>query len=520
MGGLPGTGSLSNLDHRDTLSTIGCMVALAVLLAAASIFERHVLPCAQGEFLHARTLDALIAVGAYLAISLAAYFRPRSLASWKLSAVGTLLPACFAVAVSVAAATGGALPLVLGVAVHALANAWATFLFACSLTRLPSIRAAAVAVVGGIVIRQFALPLYSLPLGLLGGGLAIFILLTAAVLPLTRINGSLFSELGNKDSLDSLELTNPLSALRPPNLLFFATFLVPLTYSFLNVFGVPGLSARRLIVVALMLGLLYLLLIQQEGQEDRLFSLTVLFIMAGLLVAPLQLGDDNFVSHTLLFLGSTCFDSLVWLLMFSLGKRNVVTMMFCFGVADSLEMAGRATGDNLGRLALSMVGSSDLKGAQAVVLCLALVFFAFVWLGFKRFSFTQAIRGVEPIEAIGRVRGLEDDGVQMAGTDIGAIGIDAGEPLNERDAVSGGTARLETTAGYAQRCQELAARGSLTPREVEVFELLVRGRNARFIMDDLHITRNTAKAHIAHIYTKLGVHSHQELLSLVEEGPA
>ena len=70
---------------------------------------------------------------------------------------------------------------------------------------------------------------------------------------------------------------------------------------------------------------------------------------------------------------------------------------------------------------------------------------------------------------------------------------------------------------FTERCQELEQLGGLTPREAEVFELLVRGRNARFIMDTLHVTRNTAKAHIGHIYTKLGVHSHQELLTLVEE---
>ncbi len=33
-------------------------------------------------------------------------------------------------------------------------------------------------------------------------------------------------------------------------------------------------------------------------------------------------------------------------------------------------------------------------------------------------------------------------------------------------------------------------------------------------MDNLVISRNTAKTHIKHIYSKLGVHSHQELIDL------
>ncbi len=44
----------------------------------------------------------------------------------------------------------------------------------------------------------------------------------------------------------------------------------------------------------------------------------------------------------------------------------------------------------------------------------------------------------------------------------------------------------------------------------------MRGRNARYLQDQLSITRNTAKSHIAHIYVKLGVHSQQELIDLVE----
>lgn len=405
--------------------------------------------------------------------------------------------------------TGSLALCLVGALLYGISYAWVTFLFACRLIRLSSIREAAVAVVGGIVTCQFLLPLYSLPLGFAGGLVTVVALLLFAAVLLVRLGSELFASFASKESLDVLELTNPLSSLRPPNLLFFATFLVPFAYNFLSVFGIPGLSARRLIVVFLMFVLLYLLLIQREGQEDRLFSLAVIFIMAGLLIAPLQLRRDNFVSHTFLFLGSSCFDTLLWLLMYSLGRRNVVAMMFFFGMAESLGALGRVAGVGLGEHALSLV-DSNLHGTQSIMLYLALAFFLFVWLGFKRFSFTRAIRGVEAIEttaAARTARAAKAAGSAGAAEAAGIAGVEA--PQTE--------SQLER---YAQRCQELAARGSLTPREVEVFELLVRGRNARFIMDDLHITRNTAKAHIAHIYTKLGVHSHQELLSLVEEEPA
>lgn len=60
----------------------------------------------------------------------------------------------------------------------------------------------------------------------------------------------------------------------------------------------------------------------------------------------------------------------------------------------------------------------------------------------------------------------------------------------------------------------LAAEFSLTPRETEVFSLLVRGRSVPYIRDELVILRDTAATHVKHIYAKAGVHSRQELIDL------
>ena len=57
----------------------------------------------------------------------------------------------------------------------------------------------------------------------------------------------------------------------------------------------------------------------------------------------------------------------------------------------------------------------------------------------------------------------------------------------------------------------------LSPRETEVFEVLVKGRSAPFIRDELCISLNTVTSHIKHIYAKLGVHTRQELINLVDQ---
>ena len=62
----------------------------------------------------------------------------------------------------------------------------------------------------------------------------------------------------------------------------------------------------------------------------------------------------------------------------------------------------------------------------------------------------------------------------------------------------------------------VAARFDLTRREREILGYLARGRSARFIAETLVISENTAWAHIKRIYAKTGVHSKQELMSMVE----
>lgn len=60
----------------------------------------------------------------------------------------------------------------------------------------------------------------------------------------------------------------------------------------------------------------------------------------------------------------------------------------------------------------------------------------------------------------------------------------------------------------------------LTNRETDVLRLLARGRTSPFIQEELVLSRNTVKTHVRHIYTKLDVHSQQELISRVEQKKA
>lgn len=64
--------------------------------------------------------------------------------------------------------------------------------------------------------------------------------------------------------------------------------------------------------------------------------------------------------------------------------------------------------------------------------------------------------------------------------------------------------------------EEFARLQGLTARETEIFALLVKGRSAPYIRDELFLSKNTVNTHIKHIYRKLDVHSKQELIDAYE----
>lgn len=75
----------------------------------------------------------------------------------------------------------------------------------------------------------------------------------------------------------------------------------------------------------------------------------------------------------------------------------------------------------------------------------------------------------------------------------------------------------DNRANFDEACAVVMRRSMLTARESDVFSLLAQGRNKRLISHKLVLSENTVKTHIGNVYQKLGIHSQQELIDMVEE---
>ena len=209
---------------------------------------------------------------------------------------------------------------------------------------------------------------------------------------------------------------------------------------------------------------------------DTLFNLALLLVMAGFLFAPISQQAAPSLTSNLLEAGNSCFQLVFWPALAALSARNRAGTLPLFAWSGFLLCVGVTGGAELGRLCYAAMAGSFIASAAvtgAVVLCLA----AFALFGMRGFSYDAT---VEALTASPEV--VEH------------------EPTPDLDTT---VARLIDTTG-------------LTAREAEIFALLAQGRNGAYIQRQLGVSYNTVKTHVAHIYTKLGVHSHQELIDLVE----
>ncbi len=78
------------------------------------------------------------------------------------------------------------------------------------------------------------------------------------------------------------------------------------------------------------------------------------------------------------------------------------------------------------------------------------------------------------------------------------------------------TTSSQSVDSVEAHCAQIAERCNLTSREAEILSYLAHGRSATYVAKELYISTETVKAHVKHIYEKLGVHSRNDLLNLVQ----
>ncbi len=457
-----------------------CALAMFFISLTGTVLNAEVYSSIAPYFGISREISTLFTALVFITIGFIAHKKPSVLDVRLISIVVIAILVMAGFLLTLALELKNPLFVLVGLFCRAIGSAWGITVFSVALAGLPSARSVLAAVGVGMIASDIVWHLMPTHMPLMA---ASFLVMACAALPIVLMYHP--SEAG----FHTIRQSATASSLGVPGVAQFAS-LRSLVLCML-LFGIAAGYALTLneqgdapvetiIETILFAGIVVVLVAgdahtKREGREDLLFSLAVLLIIAGFLIAPLSFEPDAAVANVLLRLGRSCFDLIIWLVLTALGRRNIFLLLPVLGLARCMNSIGVDIGATAGRVTdMLLVQAPDSAGTVTALLVFA--FIAFLWLGFRDFRFSRVINDVEIVN----------------------------EP------------EISRIGDYLEhRCHTLGQERGLTEREVEILSLLAQGRDGKFIAERYVLSYNTVKTHIKHIYQKLDVHSRQELIDTV-----
>ena len=246
-------------------------------------------------------------------------------------------------------------------------------------------------------------------------------------------------------------------------------------------FQSTSLVAQAIVNVALLLPALF---VRSQPNLGSIYKIALPLSAAGFLLLPLVWSGGAGIANACAQLGAGVANMLLWCMMASLVHDTRLPAGLVFSGALLVTSVAQLAGTVAGLLFQGQLdqGSVALTGIALVAVYLVAMVSMFL---FK----DRSLRG-----------------------------IDADEPRATADSLEGDENGLDVPRPdvLGTRCEELARRHGLTPRETELLAQLGRGRTVHAISEELTVSENTVKYHIKSIYQKLAVHSRDEVIALIE----
>lgn len=513
-------------------------IALALLQIASMVLNTSVFPAVATISPVSREISTFCGAAFSVAIALGAYFRPqlmreRALSIILLGLLGTSLALLY-----VGLQSRNPFLVTLGSPFGGMGMVWFSVLVGTALTTLQ--RRDAIAVIPLSFVASYGVQLcLSLtgPLDPLLGVAVYFTAIAGAYLFVVPHIEGLLASIQRHEPPTVLDATNPSSFLPFSSLIFITILLFNAACGFEATLPGGNLPPLELWLSFLPVCLVLVMAVTRQGKAlsaDSLEAASALLVLAGFLLVPLTLfggGPLGFAHHApalLLRSGSDCFFVLTYFMIASVGARNPLGSLTTSASALAASWVGIGCGATLmtGLQALAVQNPELLiLGSQ----CIAFAFVAYIFVALKKFSFEQAIADVVPLGPIGELTSTDPSPNQNASCGNNPAGPDNSDrrqashlrpvPYGSDEQHPAKDCKQELQpedALFLQACKAVSAEYGLTARENDVLELLARGRTSPVIQKRLVVSQNTVKSHVRHIYAKMGVHSQQELIDVVE----
>lgn len=243
------------------------------------------------------------------------------------------------------------------------------------------------------------------------------------------------------------------------------------------------------IVISLIFGFIAATVDSDKMNFAKMYSgvicLTGIMIVAIPVVGGMSAEFNAFVSFL-----QNLFEFLIWCLLAFIVFQKKISPVMVFGYGYGTYMLGSALGWLLGIVVTPWVQSADMAIPFYLVLMGVMVFCTTLFFSIKDFDELFSLEDdEEPLE-------------QLLSFELSMPSV----PLKD-----GRQGR------FTEALKEIAEDNRLSLRESEVMRFLAMGRNGTYIAEQLGVSANTVRTHTRNVYTKLDVHSREELIDYVDQ---
>ena len=232
------------------------------------------------------------------------------------------------------------------------------------------------------------------------------------------------------------------------------------------------------------------------GAEDfalgRAYVAIMLFSIALVTMSPVMVEVSSawgYLSNVVMLL----FRMLHWVILSLIVCQKHLSPVLVFGLGCGTQTLGRAIGGFAGYALADGFGDPSFRFVVCIVLTLAIVSCAFLVFSEKSLDELFAPSSASEITLVDLFGPVTHP----------VVDLEAEAPVAKRR--------------FAESIDKLSEQHGLSKREKEVFRYLAMGYNPNMIAEKLHISWNTVRGHSRNVYAKLGVHTRQDLMELVED---
>ena len=236
--------------------------------------------------------------------------------------------------------------------------------------------------------------------------------------------------------------------------------------------AISGEGSRHTSIVPSLIVVAFVLLNAKRFDVMALLRFVLPLMIGGFLLMSFMPGLEELPS-LVLDAGFSAMEMLIILMVCTISYSTGASAIWLFGLLSSVQFGLRLAGSFLGGLLAGLPGveAYSIAGIAAI---LAVVVAGFVLASEKNLRSLWGAASVQP------------------------------------------DAQASEGDGYVKgRIESLASVYQLTDRERETFHLVMQGKTNVAIAHDMFISEGTVKAHLHHIYQKVGVHTRKELQALV-----